>query len=708
MTNQGAERGSLLQEVAYGVRHGVFDDRLGQSLLRAWQVGACDAQLERMIRNRVRVLRVQDAFGVLDPFTKPRLRDGEVVLGLSREGHEVRIPIQWLTTGLLVAGNTGSGKTTLLTFLIPQILATACQVWVTDMYKRTLRHLRSIAHRLGIELLVLRAGDWRVNLLQPWTGDPRDDLATIVDLLVRVLGLPPRSRTIVLQGGHCLYEQFGVWEGRHDAFPTLYDLYEWVWARSDLNQPAREAILDRLGAFLTALTPSCGAYRVGWNPIDLARYSIVHELAGAPPHVAHILLESALSALMRHEVVHAAPNARIRLFLALDDGQRYLDGEPLSGDIQPLDELAGVIRGQGLGLGVFVQTTSGVSDRLMANLAVKVFGRLGLHTDWSRLAAELGLDQQQLEWSRRQTRPGVFVGQVAEQWREPFIFCVPRIDLPSVVTDAEAAQSTRALNHLRTVRADEYMQWKPAHLRVAAVSSGRSDARVPVAASSREHRGEPAPEVRSVTKEELDYLANVAAAPLECCSERDRRLGIGASKGHRLRTALVQRRLVRPVAINPGGRGKRFQLLNLTDEGRALLEAFGVPLPRGHGRGGLTHQWWCQTVSEWLRGHGAQVVIEDDSHGARVDIVATAEDGQTLAIEVETSPGHELENIQKDLGAGFHTIVSLVDDPAALRSLLDQTSGMAQGVTLHVGSLRHYSRILEKALQSLASSFATR
>ena len=193
------------------------------------------------------------------------------------------ILLAWLARLILVAGNTGSGKTTFLISLLFQLLVAGCRVWATEPYKRTLRHLRSVAHRIGSEVIVLRAQDWQVNLLEPWTGDPRDHLAMIIDLLVRVLGLPPRSRTIILQGSHALYEQFGVWDGREDAFPTLYDLYEWVWGRPDLNLPAREAILDRLGAFLAALTPACGAYRVGWNPVDLARYSIVHELAGTAP-----------------------------------------------------------------------------------------------------------------------------------------------------------------------------------------------------------------------------------------------------------------------------------------------------------------------------------------------------------------------------------------------------------------------------------------
>ncbi len=701
MTNGRAERGSLLHDVAYGVRHGVFDDDLGQSLLRAWQVGACDVQLERMIRGRVHVLRVREAFGRLDPFVRPRLREGELVLGLATGGQEVRIPLQWLTTGLLVAGNTGSGKTNLLTWMVPAILASGCRVWATDLYKHTLRHLRAVGDAFGSEIVVLRACEWRVNLLQPWTGSPHEDLATVVDLLVRVLGLPPRSRTIALQGGHALFERFGVWEGRRDAYPTLYDLYEWTWSRPDLNAPAREALLDRLGTFLAALTPSCGAYRLGWNPLDLAGYSIVHELAGAPPHVAHVLLESALYAVMRHEVVHAVPNARIRLFLALDDGQRYLDGQPQSGDIQPLDELAGIIRGQGLGLGVFLQTTSGVSDRLMANLAVKLFGRLGLHTDWARLSAELGLNAEQLDWARRHTRPGVFIGQVAEGWREPFIFSAPRVVLPPAVTDADIDESMRPLRQLRTVRADEFTSWKPSHLRMPTVVRGQAGAGDAEPVDPHPQSAQPTVRAAGLTKEELDYLASVAAEPLQACTERDRDLGIGASKGSRIRGHLVQLGLLELVAVNPGGRGRRFQLLEFTDEGRSLLKDLGVPSPRGHGRGGIAHQWWCRTIGDWLTAFKIPVSIEDDASGARVDLVAIVAGGDQVAVEVELTPGHELENIRKDIAAGFQTVVSLLKDQAGVRRVqarLDSGQGLGNEVVTVLGLVADYPSVLGKVI----------
>ena len=104
-------------------------------------------------------------------------------------------------------------------------------------------------------------------------------------MLVRVLGLPPRARAILRQVCYGLYTEYGIWRGRTEVWPCLYDVYEQVRAAARLNAPAREAILDRLGVLLTSLGPDCAAYRLAWNPEDLAQHSIDFEMTGASPAV---------------------------------------------------------------------------------------------------------------------------------------------------------------------------------------------------------------------------------------------------------------------------------------------------------------------------------------------------------------------------------------------------------------------------------------
>jgi hypothetical protein len=205
----------------------------------------------------------------------------------------------------------------------------------------------------------------------------------------------------------------------------------------------------------------------------------------------------------------------------------------------------------------------------------------------------------------------------------------------------------------------------------------------------------------NVTKELLDYLQSVAESPFARVSERDKMLGGSPWKGNRIRTELSGKGFVKTIAVNPGGRGRRFQLLELTDTGRDLLKSFGVEVPCGRGRGGLEHQWWCHTISNWLTDMGLTAVIEDDSQGARVDVAVTTGD-RTVAVEIEVSPGHEALNIAKDVAAGFNQVVSLVKEPAAVATVkagIGKDLGDLANRSVHVGCLRDYAKVLESAMQ---------
>ncbi len=464
-----------------------------------------------------------------------------------------------------------------------------------------------------------------------------------------------------------------------------------------MNAPAREAILDRLGAFLTALTPKVGAYRVGWKPTDLARYSIDFEMRGTSEAVRQILLESALFSVMQHEVERGLANAQINLFIAFEDSQRFFDSQQkTSTDITPMDELAGVIRGSGKGLGVIVQTMQGLSKRLLPNLATKIMGRLGSHDDYARLGADLAMNPSQIEWARRKLKPGMFVVQVSEgDWREPCLISVPLLNMSNIVSDEEAAESVRALDSLPVVPAPEYDKWEPQHIIHAITPTTKKEEK----GSQDEDGSTPRNPNAPLPMELLEYLKSIARKPFLNATQRDEHNGVTASKGNTMRKKLIQQGLVNPISINPGsGRGTSFQLLELTEKGLDLMRQFGVKPSAGHGRGRLAHRWWCHTISEWLKSQGVKSVIEDDSLGARVDISGTT-GNQKIAIEVEQSRGHELENVKKDLQAGFSQVVSLVEEPGAVQRVkakLEEELGASSSV--HVGCLRDYVDTITLAL----------
>ncbi len=544
MTDQRDQSGNdsaLFRDIVWGVEHDAFEGELERRSLRAWSLRAAKPWICDVLKNTVRSLRTKEAFGELIPYRKPRVRGGNLLLGQDADGDPVRMALQWLAAGLLMLANTGGGKSTLLTLLAVQVATSKCRVWITDLYKTQMRHLRAALTRVGVPVVVLRPQDWKFNPLQAGPRDPRAHLSAANDSLARTLGLQSRSRTILRQGGHELYRRFGVWDGRTDAWPCLFDLHEWVRTQPNLNAAAREAILDRLGALLTAMMPRCAAYRRAWDPVELANHSIVFEMRGTSETDKSVRLQSCLWAMLQHAVEQGAVNAPLRLWVCFEDAQRYFQ-ERTGGDgaeIAPMDELAGVVRGAGIGLCLTAQTTHGLSRSLIPNMATKLAGRLGSQEDWQRMAAELAMDARQLAWARRHLQPGHFVGQASEgDWREPFLLRVPNAQLPCEVDDADAAESVKLLDALPTVPAEEYANWE-AHpvLRVTPAQDSAS----PSALDDAERR----------------FLEVVLADPGRPSSHYAKQTGLSGKRAAVIRARLVSLGLLREHQVATGARGRR-------------------------------------------------------------------------------------------------------------------------------------------------------
>lgn len=111
--------------------------------------------------------------------------------------------------------------------------------------------------------------------------------------------------------------------------------------------------------------------------------------------------------------------------------------------------------------------------------------------------------------------------------------------------------------------------------------------------------------------------------------------------------------------MNPGGRGERFKLLELTQPGRELLAAYGVTPVSGHGLGGVAHQWWVHSIATWLSERGFRAAVEDDSRGVRVDL-GFAVGKETVAVEVEMTDGARRgKRPEGPVGRLHHRVLSL-------------------------------------------------
>ncbi len=210
---------------------------------------------------------------------------------------------------------------------------------------------------------------------------------------------------------------------------------------------------------------------------------------------------------------------------------------------------------------------------------------------------------------------------------------------------------------------------------------------------------------QKIDKATLDYLEHVAQEPFLPVRERNEALDLSAWKGQAIKSEIVGAGYAKEISINPGGRGQQFKLLELATAGRELLDDYGIALPTGYGRGGLAHQWWVNEIAEWLESLGIEASIEDEESGARVDL-AFAHRGKRVAVEVETSEGHEVENLKKDLAtSSFEFVVSLVSVESSIPRLQKRIDGeLSAARSVRIVPLQDFKEALAPHVSSRPSA----
>ena len=673
----------LWKSIAWAEKRGFLENRSNRALFRALSLGSDDAQIKAILQEGIHDLRVKEILGELDPFREPHLDDGEIFLGTSSLGRPIRIPLQAFSSGSLLIMPTGEGKSNVLRLILPQLNNQNVAVWVFQQAKRG--HLAPYFPPGNKGIITLPFQEMKYDPMHPGDCPLPSHITNFSTGLTQGLGLGERSNAVVYQISDYLFEKYGNWQGRTDAYPNCFDLYEVVKTTSGILPAVKDSILDRMVPMLLGMRP----WRLCWSPTEMSRHSICYDMAAAPESLKHIIPESLINTVFRAEIERGTVNAPLRLLVVFEDAQAYAQ-KALSGKMTPLEIAAGTVREGGLSVCICCQSMEGLSRGLVPNLTGLRLMRPGSNDDAWRLGSDMSLDREKIEHTQRRLEPWTYVVKT-NQWPEAFIAHVPLAPIRRHVTDEEVEQSVKALDHLKTIPADEYKDWRPNYIiRVPSVSKKEDEPEKPF---STNREGSRAP----VSRDELDYLESVATSLFMGATQRDQNLGISSWKGNKIRKQLLKKCLVSEAAVNPGGRGRKFLLLQLTENGEQLLKSYGIRVSNGRGRGSVEHQWWAWRIYKWLKKRGITSTIEDESLGARVDIAVETEQGM-IAIEVETSRGHEIENISKDLEAGFSKVVSLLKDANQadkLRAkLMKQIPEKIPQV--HVGNLTEYAEIFEE------------
>lgn len=529
----------LLQDVLYGTNHRLLDDAVGQAAVQSVTAGVADDFVRDLISNRVHRHKVAQAFA--GPFQLPHLGTGELSPGLDQRGRPIQFPVQYLNGHSLTVGGTGSGKTTKSRLIVLQVAPKVRGMWLFDLRKREFAVLRPYLARMNVELVVVPGRMIRLNPLQiPEGVDPADWAPRVADVIVRVLGLPPRATKLIHTTLLRLYRSFGTFDDSRRC-PCLFELREAVAEDQEANPQSRHAILDSLDPVLMSLRPVL-AYRRGWTTRELAGRRIVFELGGLAETDKDLILNSLLLAEFTSRVARGVSNPTMDLWICCDEAQRLASPNASSGG---LSDLIGLVRGTGIGLDLSVQSAD-IAPTYLSNTSNKFIGRCGAATDYDAIGAAMGLNPDQRRWMSLNLRPGLFVGQVGEgDWRHPFLFEVPPMRIaPSGGSGTRGDRSNGGLDALLalpTEPADGFANWEPGATPSAHRASAESD--------STSHTAQ-------LSDAELRYLRAVIDNPGQPSSAYPKLAGIGPRRAQEIRRRLVEQGYLREHTVNTGRRGR--------------------------------------------------------------------------------------------------------------------------------------------------------
>jgi hypothetical protein len=525
----------------------LLKDDIGQVMRAIYDAGVCDETIANMFEERVSKHRFKQELNGTMPFDTPDHTNGDYIFGYDQNQQEIRSFIQFMNAHTLTIAGSGAGKTNLSRFKILQSATHVEGLWLFDLRKSEFVFLKPHLAKLGIHLLVIPARALRMNPLQLPVGVTIQNWSPrVADMLVQVLGLPPRASKLLQAKLFCLYQKF---QPEKNIFPTLYDLFVLIKNDKGSNPQARMAFLDSLEPVLLSLGPKVLAYRYGWCSSELAKRHICFQLAGASETDKNLILNSPLLSELTSRIAQGISNPLMDLLINIDEAQRLCSSTEQSSAIA---DLIGLIRGSGIGLDLSLQGVNNLLPQVISNTSTKILGRCGNIMDYTTAGHSMGLNPDCIQWAQMNLTRGTFIGQFGEgSLRHPFVFSVPLINCPKLAADEQF--DIGSLSNLPVVYASEFDNW------------GFT----------------PEVGVTTTTKlsifdseQEFSFCKAVADNPMQASSVYPKLAGISSKTAANVRQKLVSKGLIKEHVLGTRDRGRSSILLETLPAGIQAVQKY--------------------------------------------------------------------------------------------------------------------------------------
>ena len=605
------------------------------------------------------------------PFPPPSrgfAEQGDMPLGRILYGGQLLYPFllrsHRLKEHVLVAGRSGSGKTNLTFMLMLGAMDAGIKVLALD-WKRGYRDLLSLRSDIRLYTIGRDISPFRFNPLIPPEGcEPHVWIKLIVDVMASAYLGGEGVISLLTAGLDHLYAQAGVFDGIPARWPTIHELLAWLKTvklrgRAAMWQASAERILLAMtyGEFSAVVNTQSNQHVA-----ELLDHNVVLEMDGLSSSSDRTMFSEALTLYLYRCRLAQGPRDQLTNLIILEEAHNLLLHKTADAKESVLESSIRMIRQYGLGYVFVDQSASLLSKVAFANSYATIALSQKLRADVQTMAGAMNLSDEQKE--ALSTLPvGTAVVRLADEHPEPFLVRLPKCPI------TEGSVSDGQIRDRMAGYLGESALSTPSQPTRAAITP------IPTPDNHHEHNeNHPRPPRRTLSRDEIRFLADVAVRPLSTTVSRYQRLNLSRRRGNAIRQHLGNSSFIEAITI--ATRSGQVVLSELTDHGRRICEEHGIdPGPRP--RASLEHRYWVLRAADRFEKLGFTITHAHiiDGNGA-VDVVAQRP-GERLAIEVETGRSDIPANLSKLQNAGFDRIILLATSPGAVDACQKATKNVS-------------------------------
>ena len=626
------------------------------------------------------------------PFPPPTMnfaKSGDIRLGTISYANQQMYPFflrsQRLKEHLLIAGRSGSGKTNLTFVLMEGIMARGIKVLALD-WKRGYRDLMGLYPELRVYTVGRDTSPLRFNPLIPPPGcEPHIWIKLIVDVIAGAYFGGEGVISLLVAGLDHLYSKAGIFDTTQTCWPTIQDLLAWLRTvklrgRAAMWQASAERILLAMtyGEFGAVLNTQDNSHVV-----ELMNHNVVLEMDGLSGSSDRSMFSEALTLYLYRYRLAQGPQEKLTNIIIIEEAHNLLLKKASEAKESILETSIRMVRQYGLGYVFVDQSASLLSKVAFANSYATIALSQKLHSDVQTISGAMNLTDEQKQ--ALNTLPiGSAVIRLADEHPEPFLVKIPLSAVREGSVSDKAVKNQMARYYTdtssnRTIHSDSKAV-PPIPLSDSKTNKNKTtNENITHPPSPRETEtildksyinkskiisdSIPVPPGKTMNREEIRFLADIAARPLSTTVSRYQRLHLSRRRGNAIRQHLAAAGIIEPVTI--ATRSGQVVLYQLTDPGRSVCSSVGIKIgPRP--RESLEHAFWVNRAAKYFQAKGYEISYEHPVKGnGAIDLLAE-KSGQKIAIEVETGKSNIKANLAKIKNAGFDRIVLVATSPAAV------------------------------------------